>query len=276
MHHRTDDQPALELLTAGRFSALSLLSPKALRIYAERGLLVPYRTDPDSGYRYYHPDQVRLGWLVSLLRGAEMPLEQVATVLAADAETALRAIGRFEATLTQRAEAGRFLLTRAREHYGETLMTEVTTIVLPDQPVLSVLRRLYVDVIEQVIVDSLAELRAVAETAGLAPAGEAFGIFHEPVTEESDGPLEIVLPVSGLVASTSADIRSYRLQGGRFAQRRLVGEETHWPAILGFYDEVHSWISRAGHTHVGPPREIWHNSPRDPEPLELTVAWPYA
>ncbi|HYP44065.1 MAG TPA: GyrI-like domain-containing protein [Propionibacteriaceae bacterium] len=274
MDHRSQDT-AIELLTAGRFSTLSLLSPKALRIYAERGLLVPFDTDPVTGYRFYHPDQVRLGWLISLLRGAEMPLEQVAAVVQADADSALAAIDTYESALTQRAAAGRFLLTRAREHYGETLMSEVITTVLPDQPVLSVLRRLYVDVIEEVIHESLAELRAVAHSAGLSEEGRPFGIFHSPVTPDSDGPLEIVLPVNDL-AATTGDIRSVRLQGGSFAQRRLVGPETDFPAILGFYDEVRSWIDHEGHTAVGPPREIWHNSPQAAEPLELTIAWPYA
>lgn len=31
-----------ELMTAGRFGSLTLLSPKALRIYADRRLLPPY------------------------------------------------------------------------------------------------------------------------------------------------------------------------------------------------------------------------------------------
>lgn len=154
-------------------------------------------------------------------------------------------------------------------------MTEVTTTVLPDQPVLSVLRRFPVDIIDTVIYESLAELRAVAQEAGLSEEGEPFGIFHAPVTNDSQGPLEIVLPVNDL-AETSGDLRSFRLAGGRFAQRRLVGPETDFPAILGYYDEVHSWIDRSGHTSVGPPREIWHNSPQGAEPLELTVAWPYA
>ena len=40
-------------LLAGRFGALTQLSPKALRLYADQGLLVPDRIDPATGYRYY-------------------------------------------------------------------------------------------------------------------------------------------------------------------------------------------------------------------------------
>ena len=37
----------------GPFAAASRLSPRALRLYDENGLLAPARVDPDSGYRYY-------------------------------------------------------------------------------------------------------------------------------------------------------------------------------------------------------------------------------
>ena len=154
-------------------------------------------------------------------------------------------------------------------------MAEITSVLLPSQPVLSVLRRCHVDAIEEVIHAGVDELREAATGAGLTIEGDPFGIFHAPVTTESDGPLEIALPVNGLT-HTSGDLRSYHLQGGRFAQRRLVGPETFWPTILSCYDEVSSWVDQSGHTRVGPPRETWHNSPRDAEPLELTVSWPYA
>lgn len=91
---------------------------------------------------------------------------------------------------------------------------------------------------------------------------------------DNDGPLEIGLPVSTLTAE--ADVRSYRLAGGRLANRTVVGPETDWPAILGFYDEVCSWIDSSGSTRVGPPRETWHTVPGSTAPLELTISWPYA
>jgi PPM family protein phosphatase len=40
----------MELLTIGAFAKASRLSPKALRLYDELGLLVPALTDPLSGY----------------------------------------------------------------------------------------------------------------------------------------------------------------------------------------------------------------------------------
>ena len=59
-----DDAGAL--MTAGRFASSTLLSAKALRIYAERGLLPPRWVDPVNGYRHYAADQVPTGWLIGL------------------------------------------------------------------------------------------------------------------------------------------------------------------------------------------------------------------
>ncbi|GIE82066.1 hypothetical protein Aph02nite_80160 [Actinoplanes philippinensis] len=44
---------AKDLIPIGRFSRMSRLSIKALRFYAEQGLIVPAWVDPSSGYRYY-------------------------------------------------------------------------------------------------------------------------------------------------------------------------------------------------------------------------------
>src|SRR5689334_69983 len=65
------------LMPIGEFAAASRLSQKALRLYGENGVLPPAWVDPDSGYRYYRPEQLRIATLVALLRRAGMPLAEV-------------------------------------------------------------------------------------------------------------------------------------------------------------------------------------------------------
>lgn len=66
-------------IAAGRFRAMTGLSEKALRLYAERGLLAPAATDPATGYRSYDAGQVREGIILDVLRRARVPLGQLAT-----------------------------------------------------------------------------------------------------------------------------------------------------------------------------------------------------
>ena len=275
----TSKDDAGALMTAGRFASSTLLSAKALRIYAERGLLPPRWVDPVNGYRHYAPDQVATGWLIGLLRSADLSLEEIHAIVHADPDAGLRLLEQSVAALNRRTEARQAVLHRVRLHLRKEIsMSQVSTSIEIDRPVLSVLRRMSPPEMDTVITNEVDRLRKLADAWGLAVSGHPFGVFHAPITDDSDGPLEIVLPVDGLVAgdASSADVRSYRLSGGLVATRDAVGPETDFPEILALYDEVHSWITEAGRVPVGPPREIWHNAPRDPEPLSLTIAWPYA
>ncbi|HEV7712876.1 MAG TPA: MerR family transcriptional regulator, partial [Asanoa sp.] len=65
-------------LLPGEFGAAARLSPKALRLYAEQGLLVPARVDPATGYRSYSPDQLRRARLIGRLRALGLPLGRIA------------------------------------------------------------------------------------------------------------------------------------------------------------------------------------------------------
>ncbi|MFI0860267.1 MerR family transcriptional regulator [Streptomyces smyrnaeus] len=80
-------------LTIGAFAKASRLSPKALRLYDELGLLAPARVDPVSGYRYYAPEQLERARLVAWLRRLGMPLARIRRVcdLAAAADAAAAA-----------------------------------------------------------------------------------------------------------------------------------------------------------------------------------------
>jgi PPM family protein phosphatase len=70
----------MSLLTIGAFARASRLTPKALRLYDELGLLRPARVDPVSGYRLYEPDQLERAELVAWLRRLGMPLARIKEV----------------------------------------------------------------------------------------------------------------------------------------------------------------------------------------------------
>jgi DNA-binding transcriptional MerR regulator len=70
----------MDLMTIGAFAERTRLSPKALRLYDRLGLVVPARTDPASGYRFYSEDQVADAGLVALLRRLGMPLSVIADI----------------------------------------------------------------------------------------------------------------------------------------------------------------------------------------------------
>jgi PPM family protein phosphatase len=117
---------AVKLLTIGEFARLSRLSPKALRLYDELGLLRPCRVDEWSGYRYYAPSQLERARLVGWLRRLGMPLAQIGAVVESPPAEAAESVAAFlrvtEAEFAERQRLAQFLLTYLRA--GATAMPQ--------------------------------------------------------------------------------------------------------------------------------------------------------
>lgn len=73
-----------ELLSIGRFARLSGLSIGALRHYHERGVLMPARVDPETGYRSFSRSQLEDARLIGHLRDLDLPLSAIRALVAAD------------------------------------------------------------------------------------------------------------------------------------------------------------------------------------------------
>jgi protein phosphatase len=103
-------------LTIGTFARASRLSPKALRLYDELGLLRPARVDPVSGYRLYEPAQLERARLVAWLRRLGMPLagiKEVCDLPAGEAAAAVAAYWRqVEADTAARRDLAGFLVAQ--------------------------------------------------------------------------------------------------------------------------------------------------------------------
>ncbi|MFE6285581.1 MerR family transcriptional regulator [Streptomyces sp. NPDC057877] len=117
------------LLTIGAFARAARLSPKALRLYDELGLLPPARVDPLTGYRFYAPEQLDQARLVAWLRRLGMPLARIRRVCeATDTGAAAREVRAFwaevEADLATRRDLAAFLVDHLSRK--EPLMTPTT------------------------------------------------------------------------------------------------------------------------------------------------------
>ncbi|NMM93833.1 MerR family transcriptional regulator [Bifidobacterium oedipodis] len=66
-----------ELLTIGEVAKLDGVSAKALRYYDAHGILKPEVVDPQTGYRYYSPDQVLELDVVRICLATGMPLDSL-------------------------------------------------------------------------------------------------------------------------------------------------------------------------------------------------------
>jgi serine/threonine protein phosphatase PrpC len=104
----------VRLLSIGAFARAARLSPKALRLYDELGLLPPAFVDPDSGYRFYDPDQLDRARLVFWLRRLGMPLARIRVVCDAEPARAADEVAAYwsqvEADTASRRDLAAFLI----------------------------------------------------------------------------------------------------------------------------------------------------------------------
>jgi DNA-binding transcriptional MerR regulator len=248
------------LVPIGQFAALTRLSPKALRLYGENGLLPPARVDPDSGYRYYRLDQVAQARLIRLLRAVDMPLAEIAAFLREPTRGRLEAYGAHLAA--RQNERERLLRYLRRSLDKEDPMTyEVKVKDSPAQPYVSRASVVAIGALEPFIAGTLDEL-----TRSVEPAGPPFVLYHDAVNDETDGRVEVCVPTAEPRGDGAA------LPAGPVAYTFVEGDRAEYPEILSAYDAVADWAKAHGHELAGPPREIYLSKPD--EPIRWEIAWP--
>ncbi|MBP6491935.1 MAG: MerR family transcriptional regulator [Clostridia bacterium] len=67
----------IQKLTIGQMAELNQVTRQTLRYYEAEGLLVPYYTEPGSGYRYYHINQSAKLDMIQYLKFCGMSLQQI-------------------------------------------------------------------------------------------------------------------------------------------------------------------------------------------------------
>ncbi|GIG66645.1 MerR family transcriptional regulator [Phytomonospora endophytica] len=246
-------------LLAGRFGAATRLSPKALRLYAEQGLLVPARVDPSTGYRYYHPAQVHRARLISRLRRLDLPLARIAVLLDLTPEareSELRAWLR-----ARQEEIGRHAviidaITRGGAESPE-LAAAVRVRAAAETKLLSRQRLLHTDSLDAFVAEADARIRAHLRAAGLPGEGPTRVYFHDLVTPDSEGLVEVAVAYEGSVEPT-ADLRIRVSPAQSEAFLPAPPDHEDFPLVLRLYDAVESWIDeRPGVECADTCFEVW-------------------
>jgi DNA-binding transcriptional MerR regulator len=216
----------VDLVSIGEFARLSRLSPRALRLYDEMGLLAPAKVDTDSGYRWYRADQVDLARLIAALRQLGVPLARISTITDLDPAAAAANLRAFwaevEADHHGRRALAEFLVNRLAGTAGPG--PDVAVRALPARRLLTLQRHVTADELvllgRDFIIHRMREA-AVPRLEGVA--GGPFCIYHGQVTADSDGPVEWCRPVPDEGAEALA---------ARFPDLALRTEPAHEEAFV--------------------------------------------
>lgn len=257
------------LIPIGRFSQMTRLSLKALRLYDKAGLLVPAQVDPSSGYRYYKVDQAQRAEIIRLLRSVDMPLGDIRVVVDSDdGEQIAEQLRKHKERMTEG------LLAQQRKlAYLESIIRderrlaprEVTIVEADDQSVASVTKHTSFKRMKEDVTTAFMTLGSEIKRSALPTSGPPMLIYHHVVDEESEGDIEVCVPVSEPFAGGSG-IAGRTLEGGKLATTEHRGP---YEELAPAYQVLTAWISEQGYEFAGSPREVYINDPRIVAPAEL-------
>jgi|GraSoiStandDraft_60_1057301.scaffolds.fasta_scaffold249114_1 DNA-binding transcriptional MerR regulator len=297
-------------LSIGVFARKSRLSMRALRLYEKMGVLKPVRVDPCTGYRWYAESQLAVARLIGMLRALDMPLAQVAEVTSELGPSigevtrvlppfgssgdvfkpgsrahsrAAELLGSYWAAIERRIASQRELAAHLQIRISgqegsvrRSDMFEVKDRDVPEQLVLTEQRHVHIDDMPGWLPGAMQRMTQQADARG-GSAGPMFVIYHGEVTHDSDGPVEVCVPVGGALESI-AELATRREPAHREVYVRITKAQWEFPQILSAYDAVSQFIHTNGLTATGAPREVYLTHPKSVEPSDelCDVAFPVA
>ena len=197
----------MEEVSIGEFARRSRLSVKALRLYDERGVLVPARVDEASGYRYYDAAQLGAARLVAMLRQLGLPLATIKELLVCDpvdiAEQIAAHWREVESAHDARRELADYLVNRLSGK--KSVVYEVATREMPERSLLCLKRNVDEQGAWALGKEFIAIMRERPLPRMEGREGAAFSIFWGEVSADSDGPVEWCKPIPRAEARTLAE-----------------------------------------------------------------------
>jgi DNA-binding transcriptional MerR regulator len=247
----------VEEISIGEFARRSRLSLKALRLYDERGVLVPSRVDQVSGYRYYDPAQLEQARLVVMLRQLQLPLAAVKELLACDpADAAARVAEHWrdaEAAHDARRGLADHLVNRLSGK--KSVMYEVATREIPERSLLCLKRHVEEQEMWAFGKEFIAILRERPLPKIEGRAGAMLCIWWGLVNGDGNGPIEWCIPVPTAQADSLAPhypeltLRSEPAHLEAFVALPDAGDAVaHWQLAAG---SLEAWVEEPKPEHEG-------------------------
>lgn len=262
-------------LTVGQFAQVTHLSVKALRHYHDVGLLIPTTIDPDTGYRYYHLDQVPSAQVIRRLRALDMPVADVKAVLAAE-DVAQRntLIGAHLRRLEDRLDQTHRVVSSLRALLDpRTPHTAIEHRTVGATAAIGIQATVERDDAFDWFQGAFGELHAIAAAQRLRITGSSGGIFSTALLQQDFGSATVFIPVADTVRPV-----------GRVTPLEVPAAELAVAVHRGPLSEIDRTYSELGiHTARyeigvdGPLREYYLTDPRDSSSGEewvTEVCWP--
>jgi len=245
------------VLSIGEFSRVTEITVKALRLYHEKGILVPDTVDASSGYRYYGSQSVARAATVKRLKDMGFSLDEIRVILEEcreDGEIVARVerkLAEIEKSLHQYNEMKKTLAMFLHGAEAQRMKVAPGVVIedLPDQLICGLrFRGKYQDVGSKIGV--------VYRSCARVAAGRPFSLYYDGEFKENGADIEICVPIKKKVAAAGIDCRM--LPGGRAA---TIVHRGPYATLGRSYQKLFEHCSDEGLRTVLPIREEYIKAP---------------
>ncbi len=266
----------IDQIPISRFSVITRITPKALRYYDQKGLLVPEAKDSITGYRYYTADQLGRGVRIKTLCNLGFQLEEIASFLQAEASgdgQAVEALLGDQLAKTQ-SEIARLQRIEAllKQRDEELMKMALIEPVIKEVPALRVISKRDKGSCGETVGRLIGDLCGILvqpenQRNMVKMAGPCMAIYHDQEYKEKDADIEVAIPITGRIeADSSTEVKSLPA-----AKVLAVVHKGSYDTLHLTYKEIFDYIMKGGLEFAGPIRELYLNDPAKTPAEELMV-----
>ncbi len=243
----------------GEFSLITSLSIKTLRLYHEKGILVPAEVGTSSGYRYYDQANYDTARSISVLKEFDFSLAEIKELLdACDDESDMlgqleEKLERVQGTIDRYKDISRSIQSII-EIEKESAMNKTREFEIEEKELDTVLiaghrmKGKYEDVGKG--------LGLICKKMGRHANGKPMTLYYDGEYKEDDADFEPCVPVRKGRNADGIAIRE--LKGGRCVSLMHKGP---YETLRDSYKKVFGYINERGYRTVIPIREVYRKGP---------------
>ncbi len=248
------------MFTIGEFSRISGLSVKALRLYHEKGILVPQTVDESTGYRYYDAANADRARIIGRLKEMEFSLSEMAEILegVSDDADALRFLEDKRGEILEEIKKHR----KAVRDLDEIINIEKEAVMTAQNGSFEVEEKnletmLVAGIRYKGRYDEVGEkLGAVMKIAGRFMAGNPMNLYYDEDYKETDADIETCVPVRK--GEDKGDVKVHELPGGKGVS--LIHKGPYETLTRG-YEKISTYVKEHGYKVQLPTREVYIKGP---------------
>ncbi len=243
----------------GEFSRLTSLSIKSLRLYHEKGILVPAEVDESSGYRFYDEASCETAKSIQVLKELDFTLAEIKDLLdecgdESDMLVQLQEKLRHVESAVERYREISGTIQSILESEKESAMKSTAEFAIEERELETVLiaghrmRGRYEEIGKG--------LGLVCKTAGRNANGRPMALYFDGEYREDDADFEPCVPVRKGRDSEGISVRE--LRGGLCVSLIHKGP---YESLKDSYKKVFAYINEKGYRSAIPTREVYHKGP---------------